>query len=126
MQTIAIGKSAEQKACAYLKDQGLMLLTANYRTMLGEIDLIMQDKNTIVFIEIRSKSQYHYGDALSTIDYKKQRKLIKTAYSYLQNFCKTNDKDFRFDVIGIKWLDPKIGKLESIEWIKNAFSLENL
>jgi len=112
-----IGQRAEQKACDFLQQQGLRLIFRNYHNRHGEIDLIMQDGNDIVFIEVRARARNQYGSAIESIDTKKQYKLIKTAAYYLQYFYKAEEINCRFDVIGIS---PH----EKIEWIKDAFSTD--
>jgi putative endonuclease len=109
-----IGNQAENHACEYLQKKGLRLIERNYFCALGEIDLIMQDNDEIVFVEVRSRNQY--GDALESIDEYKQAKLIKTAMYYLQKTKQYDKVNCRFDVIGIN--------NNQLEWIKNAFSAD--
>lgn len=79
-----LGYHAEQRACEFLQAQGLTLITQNYQTRLGEIDLIMRDGNDIVFIEVRSRAKNAYGNAIESINKTKQRKIVKTALFFLQ------------------------------------------
>ena len=111
-----LGTIAEEKACAFLEARGLRLITRNYRSRMGEIDLIMQDTNEIVFIEVRSRAYDYYGTAIESIDITKQRKVIKSAVSYLQKQGWLDKINSRFDVVGVS---PT-----NIEWIKDAFSDE--
>ena len=111
-----LGTIAEEKACAVLEARGLRLITRNYRSRMGEIDLIMQDTNEIVFIEVRSRAYDYYGTAIESIDITKQRKVIKSAVSYLQKQGWLDKINSRFDVVGVS---PT-----NIEWIKDAFSDE--
>lgn len=110
------GNLAEQKACDFLLAKGLKLLTRNYRCYHGEIDLIMQDGNDIVFVEVRSRTCSDYGYATETVDYRKQKKLLTTATHFLQQKDWLDTVDCRFDVIGFF--------NNNIEWIKDAFSYE--
>lgn len=112
------GRDAENDACAYLEKKGLHLLERNYRCHFGEIDLIMQDKQDIVFVEVRARQQTHYGDAIETIDDHKQSKLIKTAIFYLQKKHWLDKVNCRFDVVG------KQIELNQLEWIQDAFSTD--
>lgn len=112
------GLIAEQIACDYLTKQGLRLLTKNFRCPSGEIDLIMQEKEDIIFIEVRSRKSLDFGQALESIDAKKIKKIIKTASFYLQSRQLTHQVAARFDVVSLQW-DKKDWK---IEWIKNAFT----
>lgn len=106
------GNQAEQQAQRYLQQQGLTSVTANYRCRGGEIDLIMQDRTTLVFIEVRLRTHPGFGGALASIDYKKQQRLQLAAQHYLQKNKWTGP--CRFDVIG---MDGK----NHIDWIKDAF-----
>lgn len=115
------GKQAEEQACRFLQENGLHLLLQNYHCRYGEIDLIMQDKDDIVFIEVRSRSRIEFGTALETIDKNKIKKLIKTATHFLQLKKWLYAVPSRFDIIAIQVIDGTI----QLEWIKNAFSVDN-
>lgn len=112
-----IGKKAEQFATTYLCERGLTLQTSNYRGPQGEIDLIMLDKNQLVFIEVRYRKNNHYGSAADTISTTKQRKIAKTARYYLATRGKYDKIPCRFDVIAISHLNKQL----QVDWIKNAF-----
>jgi putative endonuclease len=115
--TLDIGKQAEQLACHHLEQQGLRLLTTNYRSRYGEIDLIMRDRDTIVFVEVRSRKQGNLVDSLASIDRHKQRKLIRTAQFYLLVNPTLAKQPARFDVIAI----TQQTDVAQIDWIKDAF-----
>ncbi len=108
------GLQAEQWAADYLQRQGLKLVTQNYRSRFGEIDLIMHDKTTLVFVEVRQRSHAGFGGAAASIDTHKQQRLIRTAHIYLAQLGHT--PACRFDVM---LMDDKSG--HNAEWIKNAF-----
>jgi len=109
------GECAEQCACDYLVQQGLQLIDKNYRCKMGEIDLIMQHHDSVVFIEVRYRKNQQFGGALASITASKQHKLRLAAEHYLQ--LKAVKHYSRFDVIAIS------GELKSpqINWIQNAF-----
>lgn len=111
------GRLAEDRALAFLQNEGLLLQTRNYRSRRGEIDLIMQDGETTVFVEVRSRTRSAILSTIETIDKNKQRKIILTSQSYLQQHKKDPSRYYRFDVVLIN------GDTENsnIEWIKNAF-----
>ncbi len=112
---LGIGHQYESKACRYLQRQGLQLLERNFRSKLGEIDLIMQDGQTIVFIEVKFRGHSHFGTPQETVTYAKQKKVIKTAHIWLMNnHLSVHQTDCRFDVIAIN------GQ-QQIEWLKAAF-----
>lgn len=108
----ALGQLAENWACDYLQAQGFKLLARNYRLRGGEIDLIGQDGEYLVFIEVRYRSREDFGGALYSIDLRKQQKIIRTAQHYL--LLHPYDLACRFDVIAIN-------AQQQITWLKNAF-----
>jgi putative endonuclease len=112
-----IGQTAENQACAYLQQQGLRLVTRNYRCKVGEIDLIMRDKTDLVFVEVRYRKNDSFGGGLQSITSAKQAKLTRAASFYLQRNRLTENIPCRFDVIAIGIQQGK----SAIEWIKNAF-----
>ncbi|OGT47206.1 MAG: YraN family protein [Gammaproteobacteria bacterium RIFCSPHIGHO2_12_FULL_41_20] len=112
----SIGQKAEEIACRFLLQQGLQLLKKNYTSRYGEIDLILQDRHDVIFVEVRNRNRIDYGNALESVTKNKQKKIIRTAFCFLQKNNLLNKINCRFDIIAIK-----NGKLE---WIKNAFSLE--
>lgn len=109
-----IGDNAEDLACKFLQDKGLKLITSNFSTRTGEVDLIMKDNDeTLVFIEVRYRKNADFGGAAASVTHKKQQRIIKAALTYLQ---KNNPQSsMRFDVIAIEGDDMKI------DWIKSAF-----
>lgn len=111
------GHTAEQVALDYLKQQGLQLVQQNYRWHGGEIDLIMQEGDTRVFVEVRYRQSLSHGGALPTVDFRKQAKIVKAAKVYLHQHNLTDNIYCRFDVLGLE------GELchPRIEWIKDAF-----
>ncbi len=113
-----IGDQSEQMACQYLEAQGLRLLKRNFRCKCGEIDLIMQAGDTIVFVEVRNRKSTRYGSALETITASKQRKLTKAAQFFIQRFDPRLHYSYRFDVIAIQG-EP--GNNPAIQWIDSAF-----
>ncbi len=114
-----IGNKAENLVLRYLQQQGLKLIQQNYLTKLGETDIIMLDKleYTLVFVEVRYRSNTDFGTAVDTVDLNKQTKLICNAKHFLQKNSQYDDFVCRFDVVGVEF-DLKYPK---IEWIKNAF-----
>jgi len=112
MHNKQIGNQAENLALSYLYTQGLMLVTRNFFSRFGEIDLIMKDGNALVFVEVRLRK--NIDDAIESITYAKQKRLIKAAQYYL---LKTKSEvECRFDAIAI---DSK----SEITWLKNIIIL---
>lgn len=111
------GQWAEKLAERFLTKQGLKLIDRNYFCKKGEIDLIMWDKNTIVFVEVRYRKDDQYGGGIESIDYIKQKKLQTTATHYLQHNDRHEDYSCRFDAMIISGASKQL----SFNWIKNAF-----
>ncbi len=108
------GSDAEQIAVSYLQSQRLILVTKNYRCRFGEIDLIMRDEATLVFVEVRMRANEFFGGAAASITSAKQAKLLHTARHYLSEL--NSEPPCRFDALLLTGADGK-----KIEWIKNAF-----
>jgi putative endonuclease len=109
------GKLAETLAQNLLESNNLTLLQKNYHCRYGEIDLVMQDKSTLVFVEVRFRNSERFGGALESIDTKKQNKLRITAQHYMQKH--NNKLNARFDVVILSSLSDQ----NKINWIKYAF-----
>ncbi|EGQ9917194.1 TPA: YraN family protein [Vibrio parahaemolyticus] len=111
-----IGNQYETLAKQYLQRQGLRFLDQNYLTKFGEIDLIFQQDETIVFVEVKYRKNDHFGSAAEMVTNAKMRKLIKTAQVWLCQQRTINTIDYRFDVIAIH------DSGRDINWIQNAIS----
>ena len=105
-----LGREGEQLALQFLSEKGLMHVESNFRRPFGEIDLIMQDHGTLVFVEVRSRAQGRFGGAAASITPSKQRRLVLAAQAYLQRYQRS--PPCRFDVIAIDG--------GSIQWLKNV------
>ncbi len=112
------GKDAESLACRFLQAQGLALIERNYRRRPGEIDLIMVDADSLVFVEVRYRRQDRFGSGADSVDRRKQAKISACAQLYLQAHPEMAARPCRFDVISISGDagDP------AVEWIRDAFS----
>jgi putative endonuclease len=108
----ARGESEEQRACEYLQAQGLSLITQNFSCRMGEIDLIMKHKESLVFVEVRYRKNKEFGGAAASVTRGKQRKIIRTALFYQQKYAPKSC--MRFDVVAIE------GDNE-LQWIPSAF-----
>ncbi len=106
------GSDAEAVALRYLQGRGLKLIARNYATRYGEIDLIMRERATAVFVEVRMRKQRAFGHAAETIDRHKRKRLIMTADSWIQEH--EFKGDCRFDVVAVDGgAAPR--------WLRNAF-----
>jgi len=111
------GQQAEDRAQAQLEQEGLRLLARNWSCRSGELDLVMLDGDTVVFVEVRYRRHAEWGGALESVDRRKQQKLIKTAQLFLQKESRWARHPCRFDVIAI---DAASGR-QAPNWIRNAF-----
>ena len=116
MTSTEIGKAGEDAACRFLRNQGLTLVTENFRCRMGEIDLIMRDGTTLVFIEVRLRQSENFHSGAESITRSKIRRLLHTAELFLQAYPEPDDTDFRFDVVSIG---------NEIEWIREAFTADD-
>ncbi|MBW2011147.1 MAG: YraN family protein, partial [Deltaproteobacteria bacterium] len=112
------GRKSESIAADRLKKQGYSILELNYRTKLGEIDIIAKDKDTIVFVEVKARKSNNFGSPKFAVTYKKQKKISMVALYYLKSTKQSNSKA-RFDVVSIIAGKGSFG----LEIIKNAFEL---
>lgn len=108
------GHALEQRAADYLAAHGLQPITANYHCRAGEIDLIMRDREFIVFVEVRFRRSSLRGSPLESVTAAKQRKLIRCARHYLMTQWLHESVPCRFDVVGL-------GPGNHVAWIRNAF-----
>lgn len=105
------GELAEQQAYHYLLGQGLTLLARNFRTRRGEIDLIMEQGETLVFVEVRFRTSDQFGGAAASVDRHKRQRLIAAAKAYLQQ-QRRELQPCRFDLVALSAENP-------LEWIQN-------
>lgn len=104
------GSFYEQKARVYLETQGLKFIAANETFKCGELDLVMADGDTIVFVEVRQRKSSRFGSAVESIDYRKQQKWLNAANMWL--FTKRNQSldtaKCRFDVVAFEGDNPPL------------------
>ncbi len=107
------GAQAERLACTHLERAGLKLVTRNYRCPQGEIDLVMDDRDTLVFVEVRYRRSNAFGTPAETVGPHKQARLRAAAGHYLVKHAV--DRVCRFDVVAISSHEPRV------EWLRDAF-----
>ncbi len=105
-----IGQSGEDDALKHLQLHGLILQERNFLCKGGEIDLVMNERDTLVFVEVRKRAQSHYGGAAASVTTGKQRRLIVAAQVYLKRY--KMPPACRFDVVAIDG--------NELTWLKNA------
>jgi putative endonuclease len=112
------GAQSESLAARLLKQRGYTILETNYRTPLGEIDIIARDRGTIVFVEVKARRSLGFGGPKWAVTPKKQRKISMVALYYLKTTRQSQAKA-RFDVVAIRSrVEPP-----QVEIIQNAFDL---
>lgn len=104
------GQQGEDQALAFLQQQGLVLIERNFRCRGGELDLVMRERETLVFVEVRKRRSRDFGGAAASVTATKQSRLMLAAQIFLQRYAPL--PPCRFDVIAIDG--------EQIDWIKNA------
>ena len=110
MNNIEKGRLGEEIALKYIISKGGTIVEKNYRTKMGEIDLIARMNGELVFIEVKSRSNINYGYPCEAVNYKKKRKITNVAKYYILD----NSLEYisvRFDVIEIYLTDKKINHI---------------
>lgn len=111
------GRHAEEIACKFLCRHGMRLLQKNFQAKTGEIDLIMQEGQVLVFVEVRSRRTITKLHVIETIDSRKRDRIIRTSQLYLQRNRSAIFEYCRFDLVLVTGAE----KNRTVEWIKNAF-----
>ncbi|MBI3782509.1 MAG: YraN family protein [Deltaproteobacteria bacterium] len=111
-----LGEAGERHAEEVLRRARYVILERNYRCLLGEVDLVALDGRTVVFVEVKTRTQTQFGSPHDAVDHRKQRQLQRVANYYLSRH-RLHDRDARFDVVAIHWVDGT----PRAELIQNAF-----
>jgi putative endonuclease len=112
----ADGDRAEALAAQFLMRHGLVIVSRNFRTRAGEIDLVARDGSTLVFVEVRMRRSQDFGGAAASITARKQQRLVKAANAYLAMLGR--EPPCRFDAILMRGLDAA-----TIEWKRDVLSV---
>lgn len=115
---IIFGKAGEVRAADFLKKQGYKILARNYKTRLGEIDIIAQDKDALCFIEVKTRSSDKFGLPQEAVAWRKQGQMAKAALIFLKEKNLLNKKA-RFDIVALLNGDNS----GEFNLIKDAFEL---
>lgn len=107
-----IGDSGEKLAEAYLISKGYRILAKNYKTSLGEIDLVATDETSLVFVEVKTRRGLGYGYPSEAVTFIKQKKISQVAAQYIKHF-RLYDVPVRFDVIEVYISDGEINHIEN-------------
>lgn len=115
---LVAGQRTEDRALQILQRAGLKLLSRNYRCPQGELDLVMDDGETLVMVEVRYRRERGFGGAAESVGARKQDKLLRAAQHFLQQDARHRRRPLRFDVIAVT--EGADGTAQT-EWIKDAF-----
>lgn len=115
---MTLGDRGEREAERLLLRQGMIIVARGYKDKFGEVDLIAVDDDSIVFVEVKTRSSDYAGLPAEAVDLQKQRHLTKTATGYLK-WNRLTDCRARFDVVAITW--PELSKFPEVVHYKNAF-----
>jgi putative endonuclease len=113
------GVSGEEEAARYLKRKGYRILSRNYRCRLGEIDLVVLRRGTLVFCEVKARNDKAFGEPFEAVSEYKQERLRRLAEIYLLENKQERASNYRFDVISILFANG--GDIEELIHIENAF-----
>lgn len=114
---LKLGPRGENIAVSYLQKQGYTVLVRNYRQRIGEIDIVAEDGDCLVFVEVKTRKNDQYGNPLEAVDIRKQRKLSRIALDYISRHKKEN-QNARFDVVAVQLQQESAPE---VQHIKNAF-----
>jgi putative endonuclease len=112
------GREAEQQALKFLRANGLVAVAKNFRCRFGEVDHIMCAGNCLVFVEVRYRASSRFVSAACSVDRHKQKKLVRTAASFLSQHAEYRNHNVRFDVLAF---DKAPEQECELQWIKDAF-----
>jgi putative endonuclease len=119
--TTELGRRAEARAIEHLESCGLRLLERNFRCRGGEIDLVMLDGETLVLVEVRSRTSAAFGGAAASVNARKQRRLLLAARRLLLVRPGYRVLRARFDVVAFEAGEARPGPAARIDWIRDAF-----
>lgn len=114
-----LGRRAEDAAAAHLRRHGYEIAARNYRSRLGEVDLIAVRRDVVVFVEVRSRSGSRFGTGLESVDRRKRRRISRAAEQFVAE-NRLEERTLRFDVVGVEWRDGE----SDIEHVESAFDFE--
>ena len=114
------GRRGEKEACRFLREHGYKILYRNFKSRAGgEIDIVCRDKDTLVFVEVKTRGNVEFGRPMEAIGREKQMRVSKGGLAWLR-LLDNPDVAFRFDVVEVLW--PEQSK-PTCELIQDAFEL---
>jgi putative endonuclease len=121
--TKTLGQRGEDAAARYLRKLGYIIVARGQRDAIGEIDLIVVDRRTVVFVEVKTRTSHDAGHPADAVDEAKQRRLTRLALAYMQRHDLL-ECSARFDVVAVTW--PANSGRPTIEHFRNAFEASGL
>ena len=115
----ALGAAAEAAALRHLEAAGLVLLARNARFKVGELDLVMRERDTVVFVEVRLRNATGYGDGFDSVDRRKRQRMVRAAQAWLAGRPALTDATCRLDVVSAR---AQPGGF-ALDWQRGAFTL---
>jgi putative endonuclease len=106
------GRGGENIACAYLKSKGYRVLSRNFTTEAGEIDVIFTDENTLIFGEVKTRFSDGYGFPAEAVTYRKRAAINRVASQYIKKFMLFG-ADVRFDIIEVYASENRVNHIEN-------------
>ncbi len=113
-----LGRAAEAVAAEFLRSQGLEIIERNFRRRHAEIDLVARDHDTLIVVEVRSRSSNQFGGAAASVDARKQRRIVLGTHLMLQRNEKFTRMRVRFDVVIV---EDVLAEKPRVRWIQQAF-----
>ena len=117
----SLGRRGEELAAGYLEKKGYRILQRNYRSGAGEMDIVAQDGDCLVFVEVRTRSTKEYGTPEESITPSKAQRLIEVAQGYLQEQG-DSAREWRIDLVAIDWS----GDSYRLQHMANAVTADGL
>jgi len=114
------GQLGEREAKKHLKRLGMKFLTANFRTERGEIDLVMRDKDCLVFVEVKTRSSEEWTRPAAAVDRERRQRLTRAGLDYLRKLKNPKVK-VRFDIVEVLLQD---GAVREVRHLPNSFAME--
>lgn len=119
ISSYALGRAGEELACDFLKEQGFFIAARNYRSERGEIDIIAESREELLFVEVKLRNSEIGYMPREAVTFNKQQRIIHAAQNFI--FRSKNQLPFRFDIIEIVMNERLDLKDADVNWIKNAF-----
>lgn len=117
-----LGAAAEDAARALLESEGQRTLARNVNYRFGELDLVMRDGDTVVFVEVRYRRDDRFGGGAGSVDHRKRRRIVLAARAWLARQRGLGDAPCRFDVVTVQGAEGRM----DCDWIRAAFTLDDL